>query len=189
MPKQPAVKAPPEVRKQPVHEVPDPDEVVKHEPLSWGFRFLDLGGDWGWRALDPAEAAELHKRLTEDIEGKHLFDLLRSRLIKRIPVEHLTLKARRRLNSTDLEEAEELYEIRLGWGKRRVWGLMEKAVFCSLWWDPLETACVPPQGRSSGSSDLRRQACFAAAHPLTHSRVRSRELLPIGTYLPCGLQT
>ena len=107
-----------------------------------------MNGAWGWRLLDPAEADELHRRLVKDVEGKTLFALDDKSTIKKIDVQHMTREAQERLKSTQLEEVEELYEIRLGWGKRRVWGLMERGVFCLLWWDPLETACGHPPKRT-----------------------------------------
>jgi hypothetical protein len=129
--------------KRPKLAVPDPDKVVKNQPLSWGYRLIDLGGKWGWRNLDSDHLDALRLGL-RDIEGKKLHALLQTNRIKRIPVQHMEPEARERLKTHGLEEAEELYEIRGLPKKWRVWGLMERAVFCLLWWDEFHTACGPP---------------------------------------------
>jgi hypothetical protein len=145
--KKPQVAVEPKPAKRPIRAVPDPDEVVKHEPLSWGYRFLDLGGEWGWRKLSPDHAEKLRRELV-DVEGRKLIDLMRGRKIKEIPVADMKVKAQERLKQTGFEEADTLYEIRLP-DKWRVWGLMERAVFCLLWWDEFETACGHlPKGKA-----------------------------------------
>lgn len=120
--------------------VPDPDEIVKHEPLTWGYRFLDLGGEWGWNKLNPAHVERLHRELLE-VEGQTLHSLLCNEKVKDIPIVHMKREARERLLARGFEEAEILYEIRVGYKKWRVWGLVERAVFLLLWWDEFETAC------------------------------------------------
>jgi hypothetical protein len=138
--KKPQTAAQPGPGKRPVQAVPDPNDVVKDQPLTWGHRFLDLSGDWSWRKLDAAHAEKLHCILV-GVEGKTLHSLLRSKKIKDIPVEHMKEKAKERLLQMGLEEAEVLYEIRLGHKKWRIWGLVEGSVFLLLWWDEFETAC------------------------------------------------
>jgi hypothetical protein len=133
------------VRKRPIRAVPDPDDVIKHDPVSWGFQYVDLGGGWGWRKLDPTHASELHKELV-GLEGCLLHSLMREKRVKEIPVAHMTPEAQERLKQTGLEEADTLYELRLP-HKWRVWCLVERAVLHLLWWDEFETACGhPPKG-------------------------------------------
>ncbi|MEK6277011.1 MAG: hypothetical protein AABM29_03245 [Actinomycetota bacterium] len=147
--KQPHHAANPKVVKQPARGVPDPDDVVKDKPISWGFYFVDLGGKWSWRDLDPEHAEELHRELSA-LEGKTLHELGRQKKVKEIPVAHMRLAARQRLKQTGREEADTLYELRLP-HKWRVWGLVEQAVFYLLWWDEFETACGHPP------KDVKRQ--------------------------------
>lgn len=123
-----------------------PDEVQKHEPLTWSLGIVDFGGEWGWDKLDPNEIEPLHAELIE-LEGKTLHELTRSELIKDIPAQHMVRRAQARLSHRGLEEHGTLWELRLT-GKRRVWGLVERSVFRMLWWDPEETACHrPPKGQ------------------------------------------
>ena len=136
--------------KRPIRDVPDPDGVVKDKPLTWGYRFLDLAGEWSWRKLDGAHAEELHRELVA-VEGKTLFSLLREERVKDIPVEHMKPKAKERLNSTGFEEAEVLYEIRLP-HKWHVWGLVEGSVFLLLWWTSSRPRATEyPRARSAAS--------------------------------------
>ncbi len=136
--KKPAIAQEPRNQKHPV-SLFDPD-VNKNNPLTWGLRYADVAGsEWSWCELDPEHTGDLHAQLS-GIEGESLFNLLKGQRIKDIPVAHMTRGAQTRLEELGLEEAEVLWELRLN-SKRRVWGLVEGAVFHFLWWDQNETAC------------------------------------------------
>lgn len=141
--KNPAYKRQPKGAKKPAIGSKDPD-VLKHLPLSWGFRRLDLSADceWSWRNLDLAHIDELHRELSS-VEGEELHVLLRQNRIKEIPAEHMTTTAQARLKELRLEEEDSLWEIRMP-SKRRAWGTIRAATFSLLWWDMKETACNPP---------------------------------------------
>lgn len=139
--KTPRRAASPRPQKKPVSIVRDPD-VIKHDPISWGLRWTDLGGDWSWRKLNPDHMESLHRQLVA-MEGETLHKLIQDRRVKDIPVEHIEREPQERLKTIRLEEAETLWELRLG-SKWRVWGLVERATFYFLWWDENETVCGPP---------------------------------------------
>ncbi len=140
MAKQPRTANPVEPRKQPT-AIRDPD-VVKDQPIAWGLRWVDWGGDHGWRTLDLSQIETLHAEFSK-LEGSTFFELEQGRKIKDIPVAHFKLGPRKHLKQIGLEEAEVMWELRLA-NKWRAWGLVEKAIFYFLWWDEKETVCNPP---------------------------------------------
>lgn len=140
MAKSPRSGAGPSLAKAPATVI-DPD-VLKHEPLSWGLKRLDLNCEWSWRKLDGQHIDRVHDELVS-LEGRTLSDLLRERKVKDIPVAHLKPGPSTRLKQLRLEEAEVLWELRLP-NKWRAWGLVERAVFYFLWWDEDEEVCNPP---------------------------------------------
>ena len=140
MVKKPPLAAQPSPAKAPATAT-DPD-VLKHEPLSWGLKRLDLNCEWSWRKLDGQHLDRVHSELVS-LEGRTLFDLLREGKVKDIPVDHLKPDPAARLKQLRLEEAEVLWELRLP-NKWRAWGLVDGAVFYFLWWDEDEEICHPP---------------------------------------------
>lgn len=142
--KRPRVATTPSAVKTPVTEV-TPEDVIKHEPLSWGLGRVDFAGRWGWLDLDEAYIEELHRELVKR-EGRTLHNLLKTQEIKDIPTAHICAEAKARLEVLELEEHDTLWELRLP-GKRRAWGLVQGSVFHFLWWDPKETVCDPPPRR------------------------------------------
>jgi hypothetical protein len=142
--KKPLATAPVAPSKKPA-AVRDPD-IIKHQPISWGFGWVDFEGEHGWRTFDVSRIETLHDELTK-FEGRTFFDLEQSKKIKDIPVEHLNRQPRERLKELRLDEVEVLWELRLP-KKWRAWGLVEKAIFYFLWWDEKETVChAPPKGK------------------------------------------
>jgi hypothetical protein len=141
--KSPSYKKTPKGAKEPATGDNDPD-VLKHLPLSWGLKRLDMHApcEWSWLNLDATHLEELHRELAA-VEGEKLFDLLRNERVKEIPAEHMTLPAQKRLKELRLEEEDSFWEIRMP-SKRRAWGIMRGATFSLLWWDVEETACNPP---------------------------------------------
>lgn len=137
----PRASAVPEGRKDPTTGSRDP-EAIKHKPISWGLKQVDLDGEWSWRKVDSEHLQSLHEQLAE-LEGKPLWHLLRSNKVKDIPARHLRRKAQSRLKEIGLEERDTLWELRL-LNKWRAWGLVNGSVFHFLWWDEFETVCNPP---------------------------------------------
>lgn len=117
-------------------------DAVKHEPISWGLKRVDLNGDWGWSKLEAEHVEDLLQELVR-LEGETLHTLLKSAKTKDIPTDHMRRGAKDRLVTLRLEERDHLWELRLE-SKRRAWGLVEGSVFQFLWWDPDENACNPP---------------------------------------------
>lgn len=119
--------------------------MIKHEPVSWGLTLVDLDGEWSWLKVDPTILSALHAELVKH-EGETLHTLLSGQTVKDIPTTHLKPAAKIRLQELGLEEKDTLWELRLP-QKRRAWGVMARAVFQFLWWDPDETVCnAPPKG-------------------------------------------
>jgi hypothetical protein len=144
MAKNPSLAQPAPEAKRPAAST-DPN-VLKHKPLSWGLKRLDLDCEWSWRDLDGQHIDTVHDELVS-LEGRTLDELLRERKVKDIPINHLRSKPSARLKQLKLEEAEVLWELRLP-NKWRAWGLVEGAVFYFLWWDEDEEVChAPPKGQ------------------------------------------
>ena len=59
---------------------------------------------------------------------------------KRIPLDHLKDEATKRLNKLQFDDAEALWELRVG-GKPRFWGVRLGSCFHFLWWDPEHKVC------------------------------------------------
>jgi hypothetical protein len=142
VPKQPLAVASRGAKQPSMGDARPPDDAVKHVPISWGLKRVDLRGRWGWLLLEPEQVADLHRELAE-LEGATLHQLTTRRRVKDIPSDHMCTDAKARLGTLRLEERDTLWELRLD-GKRRAWGLVEGSVFNLLWWDPDETACNPP---------------------------------------------
>lgn len=140
MAKRPLAAAPVAPSKKPA-AVRDPN-IIKNQPISWGFGWLDWEGEHGWRTFDVKLTEKLHDELTK-FEGRTFFELEKANQIKDIPVEHLRRGPKKRLKDLRLEEVEVLWELRMP-KKWRAWGLVEKAIFYFLWWDEKETVCNPP---------------------------------------------
>jgi len=132
--KKPATKFAPKNAKQPLPGV-DLDQAAQSERLSWRLSILDThGGHFGWKKCGLAKIEEIHEKLChhEKMSIKEFHTLPGT---NKIPVDRLSKKARDRIEELNLDDAEELFEIRLS-GKERVWGTMTGAVFNLLWWDP-----------------------------------------------------
>lgn len=139
--KRPAVAKLPKVSKRP--GLGKDPELAKHNPLVWGFQWLDRKGPWGWGKLAPQHVVGLHRELVR-LEGEPLHELERRKDVKQIPVVEVVRDAQERLKAIGLEEADTLWELRLNIARQRVWGLVEQSTFFLLWWDPDHTVCRAP---------------------------------------------
>lgn len=148
MAKSPGTKRPPRAKKQPSLGDADPS-VAYHRPLSWALVEAEVAGQWGWHKLAQDQLLFLYAKLL-DYEKDSLAKLKRERRARQIPTEHLSEEAQRRLERRRRDDAE-IWELRLGHQKWRVWGTIRGSVFFMLWWDPNHTVCRGmPQGVRRG---------------------------------------
>lgn len=144
MAKRPETKRSPRAAKQPSRGDADPS-VVYERPLSWALVEAEVAGKWGWHKLAQDQLLNLYAKLL-DYERASLHTLRRERRARQIPTEHLTDEAQRRLERKRRDDAE-IWELRLGHEKWRVWGTIRGSIFYMLWWDPDHTVCRGmPQG-------------------------------------------
>lgn len=99
---------------------------------------MDMGGQWGWVNFKPNSIQEFLNKLFES--QKLTWQELRQNGSHPILVEKIVRGARKRLQTIQLDDTEELYSIHLS-GKSRLWGLKEGRIFWILWWDPEHEIC------------------------------------------------
>ena len=122
----------------------NPDAIL-HAPLAWQFSEVDLGGPWGWTSFVSTHLVDLHDKLL-DYEQDTLKVMKDQNRAKQIKKEHLCLEAQARLRDRERDDSE-LWELRLGHKKWRVWGSIRGSSFFILWWDPDHTVCTAmPRG-------------------------------------------
>ena len=68
------------------------------------------------------------------------FDALAGRGAKRIPLDHLSSEAQKRLEQLELDDVPGIWELHLG-GLPRIWGLRFGEVMSLVWWDPEHQVC------------------------------------------------
>lgn len=136
MGKSPRFAKPPAPTKTPRTGSVDP-KAFAGEPMFWALGRVDLHGRWGWRTLIDADLSELH-RLLVGLEGSTPSKLKQQQKLRQIPTDQLCPDAQHRLVAIKREEFE-LWELRLGFRKWRVWGILVGSTFFFLWWDPDHT--------------------------------------------------
>lgn len=110
-----------------------------NSPLSWQLSEIDLAGKWGWNVLAREHLCKLMKCLRE-YERCSLGQMRKEQRAKPVPAEHLCSGAQERLR--ELQRADtELWELRLGHEKWRIWGAIRGSIFSPLWWDPSHSVC------------------------------------------------
>jgi hypothetical protein len=104
--------------------------------LSWRFGMADLDGPWGWRDVDAATMQEIIGKL-RDFESMTVSQLFHQgdEPGKQYALSQLPAKPIKRLRELDLDDADNIYRLRLG-GKKRLYGFLFDDVFHLLWWDP-----------------------------------------------------
>jgi len=113
----------------------DVDRALRTERLSWGLSILDLdGGCFSWSQCGFAKLGEVHEQLCHH-EKMSLTEFFTRNGTNKIAVDRLSRPARKRMVELNLDDAEELFEFRLG-ATERIWGTMTGSVFNLLWWDP-----------------------------------------------------
>jgi hypothetical protein len=141
----PSTKQAPRSKKQPSGGESDPVAIL-HQPLSWHLSEVDFAGKWGWHRLAADQLSNLHKQLL-DYERETLAALKRQHRARLIPTADLCSEAQKRLLTTRRDDAE-LWELRLGYGRWRAWGIVRGSIFYFLWWDPEHTVCPElPKGK------------------------------------------
>jgi hypothetical protein len=105
----------------------------------WQFIHLDMEHDeWGWKNLGENDHEEILQKLV-NYESRKWGEIYKDK--KRdhpVTVDHLSSKARKRLEELNLGDTEELYRLRFT-GKMRIWGILHGEVFKILWLDPEHT--------------------------------------------------
>lgn len=109
--------------------------------LTWRMARVDYDGGWGWRELADDQLVRLRTVLTE-YETTALHKLRHDDRVKEIPVRDVCEEARDRLETLQQEDLESIWELRLGVGDWRVWGILDRSTFDFLWWDPDHTVCT-----------------------------------------------
>jgi hypothetical protein len=108
--------------------------------LTWRLARIDLDGDWSWIRLIPEHHHQL-RAIFAEYEGTPLHVLRQNERIRNIPVRELNPEARARLEAIQQDDLDELWELRLGVGDWRIWGILDRSRFDVLWWDPDHTVC------------------------------------------------
>lgn len=136
-PKQPAQAFPVEREKRPRLAVSRDDHDQR--PV-WRFGHMDHDGPfaWDWAAFHHhlGTLVELERRRWDDFTGSGSIGA------KRIALSDgsLSREALRRLERIKFDDADALWEIRVG-GKPRFWGVRLGSCFHFLWWDPDHLVC------------------------------------------------
>jgi hypothetical protein len=138
--RKPKAKHKPDPQRQPTAGDLDPD-VTPPGHLTWRMARVDFGGGWGWRLLANGEMERLKTVLTE-YETTPLHTLRYNARVREIPVQDVCEEARQRLEELEQNDLESLWELRLGVGDWRAWGILDRSTFDFLWWDPDHTVCT-----------------------------------------------
>lgn len=135
--KQPATAVAPTGEKKPVPGPP----VVDHPDarITFGLQLMDHDGPWSWANVS-SEHIEKVRDACKGWETLKVGEFLGRPGNKPIPMENLCKDAQGRLLEINLDQFDELWELRLG-GKLRIWGLFHVNVFYLVWWDPEHEVC------------------------------------------------
>jgi hypothetical protein len=143
----PTIKEKPSGAKKAPSPTLKPERFAQH-PLSWHLSGVDFGGEWSWANLDSAHLATLHEKLL-DYEQTPLQQLKRQKRAAQIPTTDVTVKAQNRLKTIKRDDSQ-VWELRLGHEKWRVWGVIRETIFYFLWWDPDHTVCQRHSTKTHG---------------------------------------
>ncbi|MGD1059776.1 MAG: hypothetical protein ABR992_20490 [Solirubrobacteraceae bacterium] len=138
--------APPEASGKKTPPGAIPADPIGHEPLSWHFNEIEFEGSWGWAKVSPADVPQLHNQLL-DYERESLYALKQKQRARVIPLSDVCDEAQTQIKKLKRDDSD-LWELRLGVKKWRVWGTIRGSIFYAWWWDPEHTVCrVLPQGQ------------------------------------------
>jgi hypothetical protein len=103
---------------------------------TWRFGHRDEAGPWGWTW----DGFHDHFDKLMDMEAKNWPEFTHTGTVgaKRIPLDHLCDQVQTRLLRLQFDDADALWELRVG-GKPRLWGVRIENCFHFLWWDPQHT--------------------------------------------------
>jgi hypothetical protein len=116
-----------------------PADADGHKALSWHFNEVEFGGMWGWSKLGPDDIAQLHCQLL-DYERQTLYALKQKQRARVIPLSDICDQAQKLIKAVKRDDSD-LWELRLGFKKWRVWGTIRGSIFYPWWWDPDHTVC------------------------------------------------
>jgi hypothetical protein len=110
--------------------------------LVWRMSLLDFDGHWGWRKVEAAKLFEIIEKMCGH-EKSVATTTFSGGGNKQVPVERLASAAQARLRQLNLDDLDELWELRLT-NKERVWGRRVRHLFYPIWWDPDHEVCPSP---------------------------------------------
>ena len=124
----------------------------------WRLGRVDLYGEWGWLKIKDAKVL-LHiigrLRGFESTTWGEIEKKKNSGGGKQnhpIPIDRICRDALKRLEEINLDDIDELYQLRIG-SKQRLWGIRDNEALKILWWDPKHTV-YPVQKRLQFRSRL-----------------------------------
>lgn len=115
-------------------------KTYDHLPV-WQLKILDMNHEqWGWKNLNLQDIQSIFQKL-KNYESRTWKEIHSDKHRDHpVPINQLVNKAQKRLEELHLEDAGELYRLRLS-GKQRIWGILDGYIFKILWWDPGHTVC------------------------------------------------
>lgn len=120
---------------------PSPAKVPKGEPedtrtkqIEYSFAWFD---NWDWsRKYEPDSSFHLVAHKLRGYESQTWGQVWKDKHYNHfIDRESLCKTARDRLVFLHMDEIDQLFRFRLT-GAQRIWGFLQGAVYCVLWWDP-----------------------------------------------------
>ncbi|CAB4583232.1 MAG: hypothetical protein F2534_16630 [Actinobacteria bacterium] len=115
-----------------------PDVGMAKDRMSWRFSQCDHDGPWQWSW----ECLSTYIEKLQHFESQPFDQSVGTGTIgaKRIPLDSLCDQAKKRLRKLEHDDADALWELRLG-GKPRIWGFRVGNVMHCLWFDPEHEVC------------------------------------------------
>jgi hypothetical protein len=109
---------------------------------AWQVSKLEMCDPFGWHELDKAKLEEILTKLSQ-FESMTISEIfIRGKYQHHsIPVSKLEPPAKKRLETLNLPDVEELHRLRLS-NKERVWGILTQNIIQLLWWDPEHLVCA-----------------------------------------------
>jgi hypothetical protein len=119
--------------------------VVVDQDATMVFRLsrMDEGGPYSWAGMT-ADHVKIITTACRSWEQLRVTEFIGLPGTKPIPVHKLCAAARKRLTEVELDDLDELWELRPQ-GKERIWGVLDGNVFYVLWWDPEHQVCPAPK--------------------------------------------
>lgn len=139
--KSPKWAAQPDPKKQP--RGLEAAENVNQQPFRWRCNWIDLDGEWGFRAVNPEHLwKEVLPRL-HDFETMTWAEISGRKDSSNhpMPVSRIEAKAAARLTEIGKQEYDTLFQLNVR-GGIRLWGIRDRAYFYLLWFDPSHTVYV-----------------------------------------------